>query len=975
MIYRYLTLAILAWTFLAGCSEEWEQAPQDSGKRIRLGAEFRSLTKVSEYSFDKQDSIGVFVTEYTGDIAPELNTSGNYADNVLFVYTGSELQTENGLYYPVYNNVDIYGYHPYRENVVAADSLIFSVRHDQQTEAAFKASDFVWAKLANVAANNSVVNMTFSHRMSKVEVVVHAGDGIPDLTGMKLSLNGVVCSGKVDLRNGTVKVSGEEAAGSVVTNPVMQNVTEQRFRAILFPQTVKEGVYLFEIALNGKKYTYKVPAGGQIFGSGKEQTYEFILNAFRKELQLKSASVTDWVSNGNDVVEQMMPDVSGREALMALYNATGGAEWTNRTNWGTDAELSEWYGVTVKDNEITEIVLPANNLKGALPKELAALNRLERLVLNDNVLSDTLPDVIGRMLLLRELNLANNSLTGKIPASFGDLRKLDVLDLSHNRLTGLVPYIVSLLPAYDSKKVALQYNEEGAEIVLEVEGNELIEGEKYIGDLEFKSQAEINTFAAKGYSEILGNVTIRKRGYDGSDIANVPVFAGLKKVHGNLDGYNNSSFPDLAYVGGNLKGREELWTAENTDRLVHVGGELNIYGTDISGFNGLTETAGLYISCYREGVDMSVNGFRNIKKLNGLFITGSYYTAAINTVVQGFDRLAEVKEELKLNHLEVIPEFQNLKICGNITLDDCGKENSVYNGFTALDSVSGNLNIGSENKFVELPSFPSLRYVRSDININNSYITKVAGFESLQDADDINISGGQLTEISGFNNLESINSLSLNGKQLNKVVGFKNLTEVDQLRISAPLTEMSDFPALKQGDITIEGTLLEDISCFNAFTGDSYYSSISIIGNSKLKDISGFNSYNGGRYNYDKNIVFKSNVLLEKVSGFTAVDTLQSFTVSGCYSLTALPLVDRLKEIEYLTIENNYSLTVIPAFSALNPETKLRSLTFTGNTALEDFTPLKSAIYENTNVTISNNKYNPTKEDIMADKGKPEQQP
>ena len=114
---------------------------------------------------------------------------------------------------------------------------------------------------------------------------------------------------------------------------------------------------------------------------------------------------------------------------------------------------------------------------------------------------------------------------------------------------------------------------------------------------------------------------------------------------------------------------------------------------------------------------------------------------------------------------------------------------------------------------------------------------------------------------------------------------------------------------------------------------------------------------------------------MEKVSGFTAVDTLQSFTVSGCYSLTAFPLVDRLKEIEYLTIENNYSLTVIPAFSALNPETKLRSLTFTGNTALEDFTPLKSAIYENTNVTISNNKYNPTKEDIMADKGKPEQQP
>ena len=35
-----------------------------------------------------------------------------------------------------------------------------------------------------------------------------------------------------------------------------------------------------------------------------------------------------------------------RAALTALYNATGGANWGNNTNWLSDGPLGEWYGVT-----------------------------------------------------------------------------------------------------------------------------------------------------------------------------------------------------------------------------------------------------------------------------------------------------------------------------------------------------------------------------------------------------------------------------------------------------------------------------------------------------------------------------------------------------------------------------------------------------------------------------------------------------
>ena len=52
-----------------------------------------------------------------------------------------------------------------------------------------------------------------------------------------------------------------------------------------------------------------------------------------------------------------------RAALVALYNTTGGANWTNNTNWLTNEALSEWHGVTTNsDGRVTELNLSRNQL-------------------------------------------------------------------------------------------------------------------------------------------------------------------------------------------------------------------------------------------------------------------------------------------------------------------------------------------------------------------------------------------------------------------------------------------------------------------------------------------------------------------------------------------------------------------------------------------------------------------------------------
>jgi hypothetical protein len=54
-----------------------------------------------------------------------------------------------------------------------------------------------------------------------------------------------------------------------------------------------------------------------------------------------------------------------REVLLDLWHSTGGpTHWTNAVNWGTDASLDTWSGVTVADGQVVKLDLVHNNLTG-----------------------------------------------------------------------------------------------------------------------------------------------------------------------------------------------------------------------------------------------------------------------------------------------------------------------------------------------------------------------------------------------------------------------------------------------------------------------------------------------------------------------------------------------------------------------------------------------------------------------------------
>ena len=128
-----------------------------------------------------------------------------------------------------------------------------------------------------------------------------------------------------------------------------------------------------------------------------------------------------------------------RAALVALYDATGGANWTNSTNWLSSEPLSSWSQVLTDTNgRVTLLSLASNGLSGAIPEELGDLTRLRILNLAENALSGEIPSSLGNLASLERLALNKNGLSGAIPSSLGDLTRLEILWLDSNGLSGAI---------------------------------------------------------------------------------------------------------------------------------------------------------------------------------------------------------------------------------------------------------------------------------------------------------------------------------------------------------------------------------------------------------------------------------------------------------------------------------------------------------------------------------------------------------
>ena len=146
-------------------------------------------------------------------------------------------------------------------------------------------------------------------------------------------------------------------------------------------------------------------------------------------------------------------DNGDREALIAFYNATDGPNWTDNTNWCSDAPLDMWYGVTTNsEGRVTGISLSDNGLSGDAGNTLAPLSKLTYLSCYSNSLIglDLSANTALTLLYcdnnnLSDLDLSHNQALEELDCSNNSLSELDLsgnvaltdLRCSNNSLSGL----------------------------------------------------------------------------------------------------------------------------------------------------------------------------------------------------------------------------------------------------------------------------------------------------------------------------------------------------------------------------------------------------------------------------------------------------------------------------------------------------------------------------------------------------------
>ena len=135
-------------------------------------------------------------------------------------------------------------------------------------------------------------------------------------------------------------------------------------------------------------------------------------------------------------------------ALVAVYNASKGAEW-GKGNWDLTKDMSTWTGVTLTDGRVsalkltTTVSIPEN---WTLPDEMENLTALTDLRINKQKLVGEFPEVVCRMTWLKFLYLQGNNFTGALPASLGQLTELTELYVDQNAsMTGSIPHEIGNL--------------------------------------------------------------------------------------------------------------------------------------------------------------------------------------------------------------------------------------------------------------------------------------------------------------------------------------------------------------------------------------------------------------------------------------------------------------------------------------------------------------------------------------------------
>lgn len=410
----FLILSVLV---MLNCTDDKSPFAGSDEFRVIANLENSSRTKHElennsvKVSWCKDDAIGLFTSNDTTLLEYRAEYDGSQ----------TSLIPINSMIFPNEDG-EIFAFYPYSEH--NNSNIIFPDMSSQNyvTEETLSYIDFVYAK---GKISSYQLSLNFKHLFSFIKLNIKS-ELLRDSEGIFIRSDEPIICGSLSCNSSFFNNSNENSTPilyeylwySIPSDILEKQETITCYIAVIPTSELNYlTFYRFEDGWIGDGlFERKAPEGG--FQAGK--IYE--LNISSDEIDLEKVYNEE------------------REALLEFYNATGGDNWKNNSNWCSDKPLNEWYGVNTVDGYVESLMLTDNNLTGNIPEEIGKLSHLKYLDLGWNKLSGVLPESVTDLYRLKSLNLIANKLQGALPDNMVTLiDKLEVLNLSFNKFSGRLP--------------------------------------------------------------------------------------------------------------------------------------------------------------------------------------------------------------------------------------------------------------------------------------------------------------------------------------------------------------------------------------------------------------------------------------------------------------------------------------------------------------------------------------------------------
>ncbi|EAQ40562.3 T9SS type A sorting domain-containing protein [Polaribacter sp. MED152] len=531
--------------------------------------------------------------------------------------------------------------------------------------------------------------------------------------------------------------------------------------------------------------------------TGVSTTYRIQQNPFITCVEVPTSQITIWEQrlqrdNGvaiSDNCTGFRVPQKERQALIDFYNATGGGDTWEGTNWDNDptrlTNVGSWAGITtevvnsqkhVTKINITQFIGITGQITGDIASSIKDLEELTELIISStnsslNADIESLPSEIGLLSKLVKINLQRNKLSS-LPNEIGDLPLLEELNVQENELTSLPSGIGNAValknlyvrnqskvnPTTGSEQTLTSLPNEIGNIntleILDVSSNLISELQFNFEKLEKLKTLNLN------YNRISGNL----------DLINQKVITSLNIQYNNINTLKLNVSPTTfgSNVGSFSANRNALGCIEvPTDELVawqlSEANEANnkidngvVYSDNCAAVtnNSIPDTErdaliALYNNTkgddWRNDLSGSYNGVTWVNDATQKRNVGAWF-GVTTAIINGQKHVAKV--ELNSNLLD-------------------GTIPSVIKNLTQLKELEFNSNAISEipSEIGDLANLEQLTFTNQYHSENQEYVLKSIPTE--------------------INNIVSLKRLELSSNQLEGNLDFSNLVNLDNLSVSS----------------------------------------------------------------------------------------------------------------------------------------------------------------------------------------------